>query len=620
MEAPSINSRQPPDGHEFPDYQETTLNVNMNDDELNDNNNSGNKDRRNSLSDLHKTIITKAPLPPSVTRSTNISEKISKFSRSNSECTNLTRTYNRSIENCYMPETLIKENLNKPLSKSVMSINNISSATDKSVTYQIGNRINSNTSTNLYSTTPRLHVRSQSLTDIKTDRWSALMEQRRKGLSKLKGLVIPENTEVEDTVDIPEIKSNNTPTLCITELTKPLLNSSVTNYNNRHSFTAPSLTSPPWSSPSLGEYSPAFKRKSLQLCNSNNNKKIDENDKVITQHVDVRPTILTFNDAPKSLESITSPTRSDSSFEYISSSPDLKLKPDINNKVVKATKRRMKEETSKCEDESDNDSAVSSSQSSYISRSSPPASPNHLMKNCNILTNHIDGKDDFDTNPRLLKPKSVEAVNRRNILDSTKCPSGQDVKVGSPQIHRKFKDDKNVTVTETEGNNTSIDVTDNKVEEDKGRFIKPLELPLTAEIKMDRPRLVKASSVSDISKRSQKEITLNNIVLRHTVKTSQKSDDIPLMPKCIRNVKSVSVTDLKKTFENLSPTTPSPPNQIINRISKPDVDQLKRNKRLSLNLPTKSDYIQSPKTTPQRTDNETKPIFVSNEVICLKKK
>lgn len=590
MEAPSINSRQPPDGHEFPDYQETTLNVKMSDNELND---SRNKERRNSLSDLH-----------TPTRSTNnVSDKISKFSRSNSECTNLTKTYNRSIENCYIPDTSIKENLNKPLSKSVMSINNISSATDKSGSYHVGNRANN--STNSYNTTPRLHVRSQSLTDIKTDRWSALMEQRRRGLSKLKGLVIPENTEVEDTIDIPEIKSNNAPTLCISELTKPLLNSPVTNCNNRHSFTAPSLTSPPWSSPSLAEYSPAFKRKNLQLCHNRKN----ENEKVDNQHVDVRPTVLTFNDAPKSLESITSPTRSDSSFEYISSSPDLKFKSEINNKIIQNTRNRMKEDTGKCEDESDNDSAVSSSQSSYISRSSPPASPNHLMKNCNILTNHIDTKDDFDTNPRLLKPKSVEAVNRRNILDSTKCPSGQDLKVGSPQIHRKFDEDK----AETETGN-SIDVTDTKVSDDSDKIIKPIDLSTSPEINIERPRLIKASSVSDISKRPQKEITLTNIVLRHTVKTPQKSDDVPLVPKCIRNVKSISVTDLKKTFENLSPTPKT--HAVPNRISKPDIGQLKCTKRLSLNLPSKSEYIPAPKTAPV-TNNESKPVFISNEVNIL---
>ena len=51
---------------------------------------------------------------------------------------------------------------------------------------------------------------------------------------------------------------------------------------------------------------------------------------------------------------------------------------------------------------------------------------------------------------RVLKPQSVEAINRKNILASAKCRSGRDLS-GSPLIQRKFSDDEDVPTTQENG-------------------------------------------------------------------------------------------------------------------------------------------------------------------------
>nr|XP_023015843.1 uncharacterized protein LOC111505296 [Leptinotarsa decemlineata] len=291
-----------------------------------------------------------------------------------------------------------------------------------------------------------LHTRSQSLIDMsaltkqKNAKWNQLFEQRRKGLSKLKGLVIPESSEpdVLPCVDIPEIKSQNT------QLSKavPKLysNFSVTESppkNNTESM-KPSIGILPWSSNStsnLPKYSPAFKRKSLQLYPTSISK--DENSECIInqefpKYCDKPSSKVSKSNEddlnpPKSLESISSPTRSDCSFDYVSSTR--KYVKDSNELLQKS------HHTNKLEDESDNDSAVSSSQSSYNSRYSPPPSPTRSCE-MNLFGKKLDD-DEKNIQNRLLKPSSVEAINRKNILASAKCRSGKDLKIGSPVIRRK---------------------------------------------------------------------------------------------------------------------------------------------------------------------------------------
>ena len=80
-------------------------------------------------------------------------------------------------------------------------------------------------------------------------------------------------------------------------------------------------------------------------------------------------------------------------------------------------------------DDSDNDSAVSSGRSSLSHSSvSPPASPksakNRPLPNETIQESSSEASS-TDTNPRILKKDSVEAINRRNILESCKKSSAK---------------------------------------------------------------------------------------------------------------------------------------------------------------------------------------------------
>lgn len=65
---------------------------------------------------------------------------------------------------------------------------------------------------------------------------------------------------------------------------------------------------------------------------------------------------------------------------------------------------------------------------------------------------------------RVLKPQSVEAINRKNILASAKCRSGQDLN-GSPLIQRKFSDDEEVS--DSNGGHENGDYKEMNCDEDK---------------------------------------------------------------------------------------------------------------------------------------------------------
>ncbi|XP_017779557.1 PREDICTED: uncharacterized protein LOC108564876 isoform X2 [Nicrophorus vespilloides] len=512
MEAPSINSRQPPDGHEFPDYQETPV--------------------------IPKPIMSGRIPNPIQSRSLNSQEQ-----QSTNKVRNMIAKFSTSLDEQLTSEPGALESY-KSLSKSVMNMNTIVPSSLTNANYTLNNKSSLDLSETLPEKqtslatpkAPRLgHMRSQSMINIseqkpKTDRWHLIAEQQRRSFSKLKGLIIPEHTDVDEnvaTVDLPEIKSVVTHTLPLTKEKSSPTNAHVPKHSRNSS--TPSLTTPIWNSNNsnaIPKYSPAFKRKSLQIYGSKpEESKPKPQKQSITSQLDDEsrlPVTLSLNEAPKSLESITSPTRSDCSFEYMSSSPELKA-----TKVVADPKpiAKPKEETGRSEDESDNDSAVSSSQSSYISRNSPPVSPNHLQSNFptpreSDLSPRTCGKYDLtgselqtadSLNPRLLKPQSVEAINRKNILASAKCRSGRDLKVGSPLIQRKF--DEEVTKTEEVGESPMV-----------------VEEAPPAEANGHKPKENKRPPTLDLSK----------ILPRSTLK----------------NNKTASVTDLRKNFEKMAPPSP----------------------------------------------------------------
>ncbi|XP_071569467.1 uncharacterized protein Bbg isoform X2 [Temnothorax nylanderi] len=378
--------------------------------------------------------------------------------------------------------------------------------------------------------------------DVRKNSLNQLIEQRRRSISKLRGLVIPEKDTVpieQPIVDLPEIKSRDS--ILLHQIPKANIQdkwgsqSSLTSNASTASQPLKATTSFKMPAPQIhSKYSPAFKRKSLTVYGTSvtTSSAMNGSSPMKSSQSTAMPT---FSEPPKSLESICSPTRSDYSFEFASttSSPD----------GTRTRPRTMQRKARLDYDDSDNDSAVSSSQSSISRGFSPPMSPVPSERstissersyvsaelNCQRRPLIADGlsriavardirdpivasdKDQFasrigvlgertylverssssssgsnprspqpnelvsrssqipqrqlrrsnstDTNcstsstltsgsqasaeslsRRVLKPQSVEAINRKNILASARCRSGRDLN-GSPLIQRKFSDD-----------------------------------------------------------------------------------------------------------------------------------------------------------------------------------
>ncbi|XP_031833536.1 PDZ domain-containing protein big bang isoform X2 [Nomia melanderi] len=376
--------------------------------------------------------------------------------------------------------------------------------------------------------------------DIRRTSLNQLIEQRRRSISKLRGLVIPEKEAIPieaPIVDLPEIKSRDS--ILLHQIPKANIQdkwgsqSSLASNASTASVPLKATTSFKMPAPQIhSKYSPAFKRKSLAVYGtSSNNSPLNGTAKSSQASSTATATATTtstptISEPPKSLESICSPTRSDYSFEFAStaSSPEgLRSRP-------KTVQRKTRMEY----DDSDNDSAVSSSQSSisrgfsppmspvpserstvssersYISAetnyrhraliidsptrqygressgvdytrssivnertfvserssssssSSDPRSPQPVESNARasqIPQRQLKRSNSTDTNcstsstltsgsqasaeslsRRVLKPQSVEAINRKNILASARCRSGRDLN-GSPLIQRKFPEE-----------------------------------------------------------------------------------------------------------------------------------------------------------------------------------
>ncbi|KAH1029779.1 hypothetical protein HUJ05_002953 [Dendroctonus ponderosae] len=498
MEIPPSDSRQPPDGHEFPDFVET----------------SG----KTAIFDNY------SPKP---------------------------KEYTASFRSTWSQPVI------KPLDRSISSSN-----------YDLRDKM-IDSDEEKYEPVEKsnlLHTRSQSLIDMSvfskeksSSKWNTLMEQRKSRLSKLKGLVIPEAAENDITplLNIPEIKSITTSQI---DLSLKVEN----NVNEIYKPIPPPAISPvvlpSWSSnSSLPKYSPAFKRKSFQVYPVSNVKKSDSSDAESSYdeyyHKYNESTSSRITDDPKSLESISSPTRSDYSFDYTSLKTMSIRDSHIHN--------------SKDFPDSDNDSAVSSSQSSYNSRSSPPLSPT--------------SEDKLNGQNRLLKPSSVEAINRKNILASAKCRSGKDIKIGSPVIQRKgsLEEDANVKqkleiessiLSEAPLPNTALEGT-NSIEEvvlkQQNIAIKPVVVnePVVVEVGIERlvsvpPKIPVELSISE--KNVDKPIPTKRTHIPQTPKETktakelaetryenlvQKHSAYSILEK--RN-KPVNIQSLKANFENSS--------------------------------------------------------------------
>ncbi|XP_011699681.1 PREDICTED: uncharacterized threonine-rich GPI-anchored glycoprotein PJ4664.02-like [Wasmannia auropunctata] len=377
--------------------------------------------------------------------------------------------------------------------------------------------------------------------DVRRNSLNQLIEQRRRSISKLRGLIIPEKDTVsidQPIVDLPEIKSRDSilhqiPKVNIQD--KWGSQSSLASNASTASQPLKATTSFKMPAPQIhSKYSPAFKRKSLTVYGTSvtTSSAINGGSPIKSSP---STAMSTFSEPPKSLESICSPTRSDYSFEFASTTSS----PDGSRTRPRTMQRKARLDY----DDSDNDSAVSSSQSSISRGFSPPMSPAPSERstvssersyvstelNCQrrpLIADNLSrisvardirepivasDKDQFtsrigvlgertylaerssssssgsnprspqpnelasrssqipqrqlrrsnstDTNcstsstltsgsqasaeslsRRVLKPQSVEAINRKNILASARCRSGRDLN-GSPLIQRKFSDD-----------------------------------------------------------------------------------------------------------------------------------------------------------------------------------
>ncbi|CAB0027931.1 unnamed protein product [Trichogramma brassicae] len=369
-----------------------------------------------------------------------------------------------------------------------------------------------------------------------------LIEQRRKGYSKLRGLVIPEKDAVpvdQPIIDLPEIKSRDSILMnqvprsniqdkwgsqsslasnasTVSSSLRPGNNGLNNNNNNNNSLNSSFKIPAP---KILSSYSPAFKRKSLNIYSGTNQNSSSVLSPKLANNNNGNNNIINncnnnnnqqqqlgspASDAPMSLESICSPTRSDYSFNFVNSSstsPENNYSSNNsntssgnnnnnnnNNKVQVPAQRQRSARQQRRQRQGwsprvrrlgqrlgrqqlaeqhiarlvavalgqQRPAAAAASRLRQPAAAAPRAPQHSTLKrtssqettatsgNASTLTagsqqqQQAAGADTLSR--RVLKPQSVEAINRKNILASARCRSGRDHN-GSPLIQRKFSDD-----------------------------------------------------------------------------------------------------------------------------------------------------------------------------------
>ncbi|XP_075972881.1 PDZ domain-containing protein big bang [Anticarsia gemmatalis] len=338
-----------------------------------------------------------------------------------------------------------------------------------------------------------------------------LIEQRKKSMSKLRGLVIPEvQTPI---VDLPEIKVQD-------PISKSFLlksNQSGTNTKaNKTNHAKPlNLNDAKWNADllpnNLPKYSPAFKRKSLQVYTPSSLSKESTPEPNYNERIDLLNKMNYKSSGVKAHNTLNNGLISRLSTNNIGTT-----KP-LTNEVTNSSRKEHKDILNYIRDyknmdikictatdvvDSDNDSAMSSTQSSYRSSAS---SPMHNIENIesdssrlsprgshyatySIFKSEVPNKANVteknpeeyikrnvcrsvssDTNVSLSssagsaatsgsqascsslessvadsdkrkvsKSYNIDTINRRNILASAKCRSGRDAKLKSPVVETKF--------------------------------------------------------------------------------------------------------------------------------------------------------------------------------------
>ena len=245
---------------------------------------------------------------------------------------------------------------------------------------------------------------TSSLLDVNSRKTSSSMTQlsvveRRKSLStKLRGLVIPDvvdggSTDRPTVIDLPEIISKDS-VLAVAAaggglgpLTSPLrspVSPDVTDSAaQQQKRTSTALSSLPWksNSPTLPKYSPAFKRKELTVLPAGR----------LSGSGSISPSSPPSSKPPPP--------------------------PSIPSLVVAVS---AEESGTMSADDTDGDSAVSSSRSSF----SPSGSPLPERASSSSAEDSNTTSAAATSALRVLKAQSVEALNRKNVLQSARFSSG----------------------------------------------------------------------------------------------------------------------------------------------------------------------------------------------------
>lgn len=180
---------------------------------------------------------------------------------------------------------------------------------------------------------------------------------------------------------------------------------------------------------------------------------------------------------------------------------------------------------------------------------------------------------------RVLKPQSVEAINRKNILASARCRSGRDLN-GSPLIQRKFSDDEcRSTITENGENSYQknrvkdtvsgtqdvkiayIEVTDSFGEDDS--FEKDNEeskLPskrnvTSSTVRQSKFEIIEPSNDLKMWVRTEAKALVKSPEEKMANKTEKKSDvDISAVDNGLKNNKSAIIEEQQFNSVDLSST------------------------------------------------------------------
>ncbi|XP_068626668.1 uncharacterized protein bbg isoform X2 [Battus philenor] len=329
--------------------------------------------------------------------------------------------------------------------------------------------------------------------NVTTHKLEHIIEQRKKSMSKLRGLVIPEVHA--PIVDLPEIKVKDS-------LSKPFVvkcnPNNALKKDNPTTAKSLSVNESKWKTNflpnNIPKYSPAFKRKSLQVYSPSSLSKESTPERKLVDRIDIQNKVYNKLNALKSTKNTLDSSNISqlSGKDYKNALSDFRDYKNVEIKICTTTDIV----------DSDNESALSSAQSSYrssasspmhhidtiesdSSRLSPrvshytsytlvkseiPSKSSNNEKNCEeFIKRKVCRSVSSDTNislsssagsaatsgsqascsslessvadsdkRKVSRTFNVDTINRRNILASAKCRSGRDINLKSPVVETKF--------------------------------------------------------------------------------------------------------------------------------------------------------------------------------------